>query len=272
MRWVVGDIHGMLRPLERIIDAVDANDSHARLVFLGDYVNRGPDSAGVLDLLSGLPDATFLRGNHDDVFDLLLSGRAEAPHPDLTDPIAAFLTFIQHGLDRTLLSYDVPLDVLERAAARPTPRAIAACFDAVPEAHRAFIRRLPLAIEDHDFFAVHAYLAPDDSGRDLLARLADDAMLRRLAVWGRFAPDAVFAPKAWDRRGFVGHTSVEHYPSAWRDDTLRPIAGERLTLLDTACALREDGVLSAVCVEDGRVIRIARDGGIVESPPPRIAV
>src|SRR5579884_585200 len=97
MRWIVGDIHGMLRPLDALVTAVGSRDPGAHLIFVGDYVNRGPDSRRVIDLLLTLPRATFLRGNHDDVFDLILHGDCYMCHPDGPNPVAAFAWFMQHG-------------------------------------------------------------------------------------------------------------------------------------------------------------------------------
>ncbi|MEZ0265596.1 MAG: metallophosphoesterase, partial [Phycisphaerae bacterium] len=44
MRWIIGDVHGMLRPLETLLAEVRRVDSKARFYFVGDYVNRGPSS------------------------------------------------------------------------------------------------------------------------------------------------------------------------------------------------------------------------------------
>ncbi len=50
-------------------------------MFVGAFVNRGPDSRGVIALLMSLPNARFVRGNHDDVFDQVLSGVSYAGEP-----------------------------------------------------------------------------------------------------------------------------------------------------------------------------------------------
>lgn len=67
MTYVVGDIHGCLRELEILIDKINPS-SEDKLVFLGDYVDRGPDSKGVIDYLINLSKrvkTVFLRGNHE---------------------------------------------------------------------------------------------------------------------------------------------------------------------------------------------------------------
>lgn len=61
----IGDIHGCLAQLEEILVLARAYPGH-RLVFLGDYIDRGPDSEGVIQRLAGL-DATFLLGNHEEM-------------------------------------------------------------------------------------------------------------------------------------------------------------------------------------------------------------
>ena len=73
MRWVIGDIHGMFAALETLIDALTKLDPQARFYFVGDYVNRGPESKRVIEYLITLKNAKFCRGNHDDVFDLIVT-------------------------------------------------------------------------------------------------------------------------------------------------------------------------------------------------------
>ena len=63
----VGDVHGCLTALDALLDSVDLQPDDT-LIFLGDYVDRGPDSRGVLERLielSARPNTRFLRGNHD---------------------------------------------------------------------------------------------------------------------------------------------------------------------------------------------------------------
>lgn len=74
--WAIGDIHGRLDLLERLLDVVAQRDDPAAggrvvLVFLGDYVDRGANSQGVIDRLTALQDeglfeTHFLKGNHED--------------------------------------------------------------------------------------------------------------------------------------------------------------------------------------------------------------
>lgn len=71
MIFAVGDIHGHLKKLDTVLAKLDefGLDSGETLVFLGDYVDRGPDTAGVInrliELRDGRPNTVFLRGNHE---------------------------------------------------------------------------------------------------------------------------------------------------------------------------------------------------------------
>ncbi|HNL70573.1 MAG TPA: metallophosphoesterase, partial [Leptospiraceae bacterium] len=61
--WIIGDIHGCLRELDALLDRIP---EHEPLLFLGDYVDRGPDSAGVIErCLREKERSTFLMGNHE---------------------------------------------------------------------------------------------------------------------------------------------------------------------------------------------------------------
>ncbi|MGB9615341.1 MAG: metallophosphoesterase family protein, partial [Fervidobacterium sp.] len=67
MIWAISDLHGCLRPLEKLISEISPTQDDT-LIFLGDYIDRGPDSKGVVDFLIGLSKITncvFLRGNHE---------------------------------------------------------------------------------------------------------------------------------------------------------------------------------------------------------------
>ena len=70
MRYAIGDIHGGVKTFRALLRKIDLRHSD-QLFTLGDYVDRGPDSKGVLDtimeLLRAGYDVTALRGNHDDM-------------------------------------------------------------------------------------------------------------------------------------------------------------------------------------------------------------
>ena len=114
MRWIIGDVHGMLRPLLGLLSGISQADSAPQLFFVGDYVNRGPESRGVIDLLLTLKNARFIRGNHDDIFDLVVNGQCYADNAARNDRVAAFQWFMKYGLDNTLLSYGCDYALLDQ--------------------------------------------------------------------------------------------------------------------------------------------------------------
>lgn len=67
MLWAIGDVHGCRIALERLISDISPTEND-KLIFLGDYIDRGPDSKGVVDYLIELSkrvNCVFLRGNHE---------------------------------------------------------------------------------------------------------------------------------------------------------------------------------------------------------------
>src|SRR5689334_4416759 len=152
MRWIIGDVHGMLRALEALLAEISRVDRQSVLYFVGDYVNRGKDSRGAIDLLLSLTNARFIRGNHDDVFDQILHGMSYAENPSRGDRFLAFQWFLEHGLFDTLTSYGATQDMIYRVITRRSREALAEVTDVIPPAHKQFIRNLPVYIEDGDLF------------------------------------------------------------------------------------------------------------------------
>jgi len=73
--YVVGDIHGCLGPLDRLLAKI-APRAEDEVVFVGDYIDRGPQSRGVVDRLLGLPyRGVFLMGNHERMLLDFLAGK-----------------------------------------------------------------------------------------------------------------------------------------------------------------------------------------------------
>lgn len=70
-QFVIADIHGNLKILNKAIEAVEAKEASGEIIFTGDYIDRGPDSKGCLDrLMAGPPEGwkwTVIRGNHEDM-------------------------------------------------------------------------------------------------------------------------------------------------------------------------------------------------------------
>lgn len=130
----VGDIHGCYDKLLALMKNV-APKPRDRLVFLGDYIDRGPDSRRVLDALidlrRSLPRTVCLRGNHEQ---MLLDA--------LRGDIEAVALYLYNGGVTTLANYDDDLSTL-------------------PAEHLGFLRALPLYHEEEGFIFVHAGLRPE---------------------------------------------------------------------------------------------------------------
>jgi serine/threonine protein phosphatase 1 len=170
--YAVGDIHGrldVLAPLVRDI-AQDAAENGGGgepplLVFLGDYVDRGPESRGVIDLILELRAARrfevrALKGNHE-----------EALLQFLDDPSFGS-TWAEHGGATTLSSYGVQPPA-QRTDAEAWARARVAFAAALPPDHRRFYETLELMVTEGDYAFVHAGVRPgvalaDQLERDLL--------------------------------------------------------------------------------------------------------
>lgn len=257
----------MLPPLRALLDEVHRRDPSPRIFFLGDYVNRGPDSRGVIDHLLTLDGARFIRGNHDDMFDLILHGHCEAENIAGKDRLAAFKWFMQHGLDTTLHSYGASASQLDYLLARPQMEMLDEVLAGVPDAHRAFMRELPLTAGDEDFFIVHGQWPVDVHTLEpgIPSRLDRHAKLRGIAIWGRYNELAIAQPKVWERTGFVGHTPVDNYAPAKGGAPMLPVVGDKLVLLDTAVALVEHGRLTAWCVDSQTFIQTDRQARLVTS-------
>jgi len=69
-KWVIPDVHGYLKTLEVLVEQLIRPGKEDHLYFLGDYIDRGPDSKGVVDYLMNIshnfPNSRFIMGNHED--------------------------------------------------------------------------------------------------------------------------------------------------------------------------------------------------------------
>ena len=166
----VGDIHGCLDQLNALMAQV-APTPEDKVIFLGDYVDRGPASAGVIDYLikfgKTLPATVFLRGNHDQMFANYLDGH---------DPT----TFLMNGGLKTLNSY-------QSNGQWP-----------IPSSHRTFLETLINSYETEDYIFVHAGLRPGIS-------LADQDVSDLLWVRREF----VTSDYDWGKTIVYGHTPLE---------------------------------------------------------------
>lgn len=155
--WAVGDIHGridLLRPMVEAIAAdLDASAADRKMVvFLGDYIDRGQDSRGVLRLLASLSGAPgvewrFLKGNHE-----------QAMLEFLDDPSAG-AKWCEYGGDSALRSYGLrPPELAHRTEA--WARVAADLRHKLTLRERTFLETLELSVTVGDYFFTHAGARP----------------------------------------------------------------------------------------------------------------
>ena len=135
--FAVGDIHGCFDKLVSLMQIIDIDLKRETLVFIGDYVDRGPHSKEVVDYLIDLAQQesrlVFLKGNHEQMLQDYLSG-------------ADKLGFLYNGGEATLESYVKSKDQSETSF--------------MPPGHLEFFDNLRLYYETADYIFVHGGLKP----------------------------------------------------------------------------------------------------------------
>jgi serine/threonine protein phosphatase 1 len=132
-------------------DAANSQADRRTLVFLGDYIDRGPDSRGVVERLISDPPQSFathfLKGNHESILLDFLEDAWRLDH------------WLMNGGDATMRSYGVDTERLAHGGA--APEAWRQAFaEALPEAHLRFFRELQLSVSFGDYLFVHAGVRP----------------------------------------------------------------------------------------------------------------
>jgi serine/threonine protein phosphatase 1 len=216
----VGDVHGRLDLLDELLGLIEEDiASRPRkktyIIFLGDLIDRGPASAGVVERLriwrprAGRP--IFLAGNHEEVLLNILDGDASIL-PD----------WLKFGGAECAASYGVDVDALRRME---EAEAVAALRAKVPPAHREFLAGFADTFRFGDYLFVHAGIRPG---------VAVEDQARQDLRWIRepFLSDA-------KEHGFVvvhGHTIV-------------PAVDERMNRIAIDTGAHRSGVLTAVGLE-----------------------
>lgn len=131
-RWVIGDVHGCNKTLVRLLfDNLNVTRED-QLFFLGDYIDRGPDSRGVIDTLLALKRKKFhihtLRGNHEQMM------------MESEEDIFCFEHWTNNGGGSTLLSFGQET------------------YSSFPAPYKSFFSSLPFYIETGNYILVHAGL------------------------------------------------------------------------------------------------------------------
>lgn len=151
--FAIGDIHGCLKELRALLESIRADcvgfGGDVHLVFVGDFIDRGPDSAGVIELVTEqeLPGQhhRFLMGNHEEAMLEVLDGDTES--------LSGWLRF---GGVQTLESYGISRGEVYRLGIE-LPRRLR---ELVPQRHIDFLRKLEDQVRIGDYLFVHAGIRP----------------------------------------------------------------------------------------------------------------
>jgi len=135
--FAIGDIHGCAGKLKALMDKIPIDYANDHLVFIGDYIDRGPSSFEVVDYLVDLkhrhPEIVFLKGNHEDMLQKYLAGSDR-------------FTYLFNGGQQTLDSYLNRQNKTE--------------FSPIPSDHLEFYKSLVLYYQTEDYIFVHAGIRP----------------------------------------------------------------------------------------------------------------
>ncbi|MEQ8343946.1 MAG: metallophosphoesterase family protein [Sneathiellaceae bacterium] len=155
--YAIGDIHGRSDLLDRLHemireDARKAEEAKRTIVYLGDLVDRGMDSRGVVEqLLDGPPDgfdAVYVLGNHEAAMLDFLEDSSIGPH------------WMVNGGDMTLYSYGVAVPRSANAGSPEFVEARKSLIEKLPAEHLRFLKSMVLAHEVGDYLFVHAGIRP----------------------------------------------------------------------------------------------------------------
>lgn len=235
--WVVGDIHGHLKTFKALLDILwhplqkretDEHDPSEDLVIcLGDLIDRGPDSQGVLELVRDTDNIHSIRGNHDEMLRLSVSPK----HGKMMK------SWLKYGGVETLQSFsDDPDEQIEIAR------------EWLP-----FIEGLPTELILNRHRLVHAGydLSPVWKGQNLIVKTLED-QTNQDRMWSRTIFTATSPPDP-ERQVIVGHTTVQ---ALSRD--VDGIWGSELEKQVLECGIWASDVL----LEDGRESVLGIDTGV----------
>ena len=221
--YAVGDIHGRLDLLEILLARIEADvasreDRETVIVFLGDLIDRGPDSAGVVERLSTFqPDyaeTVFLAGNHEELMLRILEGD--------TKPLRQWL---RYGGAECVESYGVSTEELLKQTRQGALEMLRAH---VPSAHLGFLRSMEDTFRFGEYLFVHAGIRPGVS--------LEEQSLTDLR---------------WIREPFLSHDD-QHGFMVVHGHTIVDQVEERFNRIAIDTGAYNSGVLTALAVEDDR--------------------
>jgi serine/threonine protein phosphatase 1 len=233
--FAVGDIHGDLDALYKVLGCFPSLDDKDTVVFVGDYIDRGPKSAQVVDFLRKLPERTpakvvCLRGNHEDAWLRVIEhGWPEYVLPPMNGCLAAM---------RSFRGGKIP-----KEGEPPSRKELEALIKGTffPPDVVAWMKELPFFYEDDHAIYVHAGLTKGPDGFAHPSKVDPPATL----LWVR---DDAFFREYRGKLVVFGHTATACLPQELStytpEDPMDIWAGPSAVGLDTGCG--KGGFLTAL--------------------------
>ncbi|WP_340105694.1 metallophosphoesterase family protein [Rhodohalobacter sp. 8-1] len=168
----IGDVHGCVKTLKALWEKLEPYEDYIHL-FVGDYIDRGPDSKGVIDFLLKVKEerkTIFLRGNHE----LMLLHALEH---------GSTQNWMMNGGKSTLESYGEGATISD-----------------IPDSHISFYKKTRLFFETENYFFVHAGIPPNLT----IEESKEDESNHDYFYWGREHLNAFEPP--WEKTVVFGHT------------------------------------------------------------------
>jgi serine/threonine protein phosphatase 1 len=235
--YAIGDVHGRLDLLQELFDLIEQHDAERPdretvIVLLGDLIDRGPHSSGVIDFVRTYRPVRarvyLVAGNHEELM-------LRALHGDAT----AFQLWMTSGGEATARSYGVDISSLEGIGLENMARRLSA---AIPASHIAFLRSAADSIRFGDYLLTHAGVRP-----------------------GVALEDQTVNDLHWIREPFLT-SDFDHGFVVVHGHSAQPAIEERANRVGVDTGAHRTGILTAVWIEDekrGFLQAVGASSGVV---------
>lgn len=193
--FAIADIHGCYDTLIALMKKLPLDKEKDTVVFMGDYVDRGPKTKQVIDQMieweKQYPHWKFLYGNHEDLMLDALIGKGQIYH--------SYDLWWGQGGRETFESYIPP----ERTVYE---KAITQVLDVIPAEHIDWLRTRAYYFDSKDYFFVHAGIPKKTSLEDFKTQIDNgDATAKYNSIWIR--DEFIDSVKDWGKKIIFGHTA-----------------------------------------------------------------